>query len=227
MPVLVVLAVVLAQTPAEVTHDFFPFQAAVTALGQLNHGRTTFGINVEAFYVRGKPLPGPKALSQREGWFVGVGAVGFLGATDLPDCPGAIRCAARRYAGLSSRIGWAFDDEPSDVAKETFLWPDSYVYLQGSALLGFERLPSAPLSPQQDATFAGARLELGLNSLILSRLMGKLALAAFSGGGDAAAVGALFGALMLLNHISFVAEWSSEALSPGGFRFGMSIGSGL
>jgi hypothetical protein len=111
------------------------------------------------------------------------------------------------------------------------IWPDHYFFLQVTPFFGAERLPSAPLAPAETALLHGVRVDLGVNSVELSRtflyLIGQMLRSSSGVHSDSAALGLILLPLALLNHLEFNVEWSNPALSPGGWRAGVSMGTGF
>jgi len=224
--------------PPDVHHPWlFPVQASASALGELNTYGSTFGGNFYLGWAGGRMLL-EDAFADKEGPFFGVGAAGVFASVDVPGCGRAVRCGYRSWLGPGIRAGWAQWNRRKLVDRlekhagspaGSVVWPDTYYFVQVTPFVGAEHLGSAPLAPAQTALLHGVRLDIGVNSVELSRtIFYVLAGVLKAGGNSEAAVVALFLLpLALLNHLEFNVEWSNLALSPGGWRAGVSMGSGF
>lgn len=206
--------------------DILPVQASASGLGQLGRDGTTFGASLYVGYAHGHLSEERHVLLEAEGFFWGVGVTGTFGATDLAECTGVIRCVGRRSAGLAARIGLAGLDVDGEPPEARFYWPDVYAYVQLGGFFGVEELPSAPLAPGTVSSLRGLRLELGVSSVMFSRwvfqLIGRGI--AESKSIQGALVGVLLLPLSLFNHVQLGVEWSNTAISPGGLRVGLALG---
>ncbi|MBX7099593.1 MAG: hypothetical protein K1X89_17890 [Myxococcaceae bacterium] len=223
-------ALLLATALAAAEGPMVPVQGSASAMGQLGGAGTSLGLSLYLGYAHGTFRAEGARLGDREALFWGVGGVGYFGSTDLADCVGVVRCVARRAGGLAVRLGLAVYDLPEhlDEAPEDGrrLWPDAYVYLQLSGLLGAETLPAAPLQPGTMASLRMLRLELGLSAVVFTRflfgVLGKILTAAEDA--RAAVVGILLLPTVLLNHVALSVEVTNGPISPGGVRAGLSLG---
>lgn len=226
--------------PPDTPHPFFfPLQGAASLQGELDGQGTTFGGNFYLGWAGGRAIL-DDAFADKEGPFFGVGLAGVAANTDVEGCGRAVRCARRLWAGPGLRLGWAqwnrrklydrMEKQPGSPAGR-IVWPDNYFFLQVTPFFGAERLPSAPLAPAETALLHGVRVDLGVNSIELSRsvfyVIGKMLQSASGAHSDAAAIGLFLLPLALLNHLEFNVEWSNPALSPGGWRAGVSMGAGF
>ena len=223
--------------PPDVKYPWlFPLQASISAVGELNSAGTTFGGNFYVGWAGGRVIL-DDAFADKEGPFVGVGLAGFFGTTDIPDCGPAVRCGYRSWLGPGVRLGWAQWNRRKLVDRlqqkgghnaGNVIWPDTYYFVQVTPFFGGEHLPSAPLAPAETALLHGVRFDLGVNSIELTRTIFHILSEVMSGSkGDAAAVALFLLPLALLNHLEFNVEWSNPALSPGGWRVGVSMGAGF
>ncbi len=210
---------------------WIPVQGNATGTGSISpSGASSLGVSFYVGYAHGSAHIKEPWLTNREGLFWGVGAIGFFGTIDIPDCFGALRCAARRWGGAAARVGYAFfrhTEALDDTAR--FYWPHAYVYAQVGGFLGAEAVPSAPLAPGVNAGLRGLRFELGITSVAFSKLLGEIWGDMMTKSNDPRTV--LFGVLLLpiilLNHLELQVEVSNTALSAGGVRFGLAFGSGF
>ncbi len=230
-----------AGSPApEVEHPyFFPLQGSAAMVGELGGGGTTFGGNFYLGWAFGRVIR-TDAFADKEGPFLGIGLAAEVAYTDIPGCARAVRCANRVWGGTGFRLGWALwshrklsdrlDQKPGNNAGRV-VWPDNYFYVQVTPFFGAEHIDSAPLAPAETSLLRGARVDLGVNSVELSRtlfwVLGELLTRSGGPRNDAAVGVLLFVPLALLNHLEFNVEWSNPALSPGGWRAGVSMGSGF
>lgn len=221
LPALVAMAVLAAHNEDT---PWLPVQASAAALGQIDtQGGTTLGASLYVGAAVGHP-GSPAHLAPLEGLVWGIGLHGFIGSTDLPDCSLERRCARRRYVGAAARVGWAFAQQ---VQANHRVWPDTYLYAQASPFVGWESLPSAPLTPNSNLALAGVRFDFGITSMGWTKavlgLLAKLG-SGTSNGKDVAYAALLLVPLSLLNHLEMNVEWSSAAFSPSHFRFGFTLG---
>lgn len=224
--------------PPDVAHPWlFPVQGNVSVLGELNTYGSTFGGSFYLGWTGGRMLFEDK-MADKEGPFVGLGVAGVLGTVDVPDCGRAVRCGYRSWVGPGFRVGWAQWNRRKLVDRlekhagspaGSVVWPDTYYFVQVTPFVGAERLPGAPLAPAETALLHGGRLDIGVNSVELSRtifhvLVGVINATAKS---EAAVLALFLLPLALLDHLEFNVEWSNPALSSGGWRAGVSMGTGF
>lgn len=216
--------------PDDPNPHFVPVQGSLAGIGMLSpRVQTTVGGTAYVGFAVGWPGIEHPLVATHEGFFAGAGVQGFLGNTDLVDCTTVRRCGFRMYGGPAARVGYAFWDRPEKGAVPRWMWPDTQVYVQLSGFAGRESLPSQPLSPGVSAVFYGGRADVGVTSPAISRGLFWL-VGDFLGnirGAKAIALGVVLFPLFLLEHFELNFELSNPALSPGGFRFGLSAGTGF
>jgi hypothetical protein len=226
-------ALLLAEAPGVEPDDpqprWVPVQgSAAFAAMFAPDGASTLGASFYLGVAWGRPYVKAPLTASHEGPFAGLGALGFVGATDdKRDCAELPRCASRWYAGGAVRVGYAFFNRRPDQRVGHWLWPDAHLYAQLGAFYGAEQLGPGPLSPPTPVPMYGGRLDVGVTSPAMTRSviwLGREILGNIIG---QTLMSLLLFPFVLLNHFELQLELSHLSYSQSAVRVALCMGSGF
>lgn len=191
-------------------------------------GASTLGASFYLGFAWGGPYARAPLTASHEGFFFGLGALGFVGAADdKRDCAELPHCASRWYGGGALRAGYAFYDRRPGQRIDHWLWPGTHLYAQLGGFYGAEQLGPGPLSPPTPVPTYGARLDVGVTSPAMTRSviwLGREILGNIIGQTLMSLV--LF-PFVLLNHFELELELSHRSYSQSAVRLALCMGLGF